>query len=98
MDWSLICSQCPGSDEATGLKTVCPACGSPFLVRYARRIGTRADAKLGARGHTMWRYREFLPLAPGEEPVSIGEGGTPLLRARRLADRLGVSNLWIKDE
>jgi threonine synthase len=46
----------------------------------------------------MWRYREFLPLAGSEEPVSLGEGGTPLLRSHRLAQRLGVANLWIKDE
>jgi threonine synthase len=46
----------------------------------------------------MWRYREFLPLLESEEPVSLGEGMTPLLRAPRLAARLGVEHLWIKDE
>jgi threonine synthase len=46
----------------------------------------------------MWRYRPFLPLAPYEAPVTLGEGGTPLLRARRLAERLGMRALWIKDE
>jgi threonine synthase len=98
MDWSLCCSQCPATADAEGLKTVCPACGSPLLVRYARRVGAADRAQLAARGHTMWRYREFLPLAGGEEPVSIGEGGTPLLRAHRLAERLGLGNVWIKDE
>jgi threonine synthase len=46
----------------------------------------------------MWRYREWLPLRRGEQPVSLGEGGTPLLAARRLASELGVARLWIKDE
>ncbi len=98
MDWSLYCSQCPATADAEGLKTVCPACGSPLLVRYARRVGAADRSQLAGRGHTMWRYREFLPLAGKEEPVSIGEGGTPLLRAHRLAKRLGLVNVWIKDE
>jgi threonine synthase len=46
----------------------------------------------------MWRYRELLPLVPGEEPVSLGEGGTPLLPVPRLGERLGFSDLWVKDE
>lgn len=46
----------------------------------------------------MWRYREWLPLEDGEEPVTLGEGMTPLLRASRLEKALGVRVLWIKDE
>jgi threonine synthase len=46
----------------------------------------------------MWRFRPWLPLAKGEEPVSLGEGDTPLLRAHRAGSHLGISNLWIKDE
>ncbi|MFI5280651.1 MAG: threonine synthase [Gemmatimonadales bacterium] len=98
MDWSLYCSQCPATADPEGLKTVCPECGAPFLVRYARKIGAADRAGLASRGHTMWRYREFLPLFGREEPVSIGEGGTPLIRAHRLAERLGLGNVWIKDE
>jgi threonine synthase len=44
----------------------------------------------------MWRYREWLPLAGAEQPVSLGEGGTPLLRVERL-DHDGLE-LWVKDE
>lgn len=46
----------------------------------------------------MWRYREWLPLEDNEEPVTLGEGMTPLLRASRLEKALGVRALWIKDE
>jgi threonine synthase len=46
----------------------------------------------------MWRYREWLPLAAGEHPVTLGEGGTPLLSAPRLGARYGFENLWIKEE
>ena len=46
----------------------------------------------------MWRYREMLPLFPGESPVTLGEGFTPLVHARSLGARLGLDRLYIKDE
>jgi threonine synthase len=46
----------------------------------------------------MWRYRELMPLFAGEEPVTLGEGWTPLLHAARLGARAGVARLFIKDE
>jgi threonine synthase len=46
----------------------------------------------------MWRFRKFLPLADGEEPISLGEGDTPLLEIRRSGRELGFSDLWLKDE
>jgi threonine synthase len=46
----------------------------------------------------MWRYRELMPLFAEESPVSLGEGFTPLVHARRLGARLGMSRLYVKDE
>lgn len=46
----------------------------------------------------MWRYRELMPLVDGEEPVTLGEGFTPLVHARRLGAALGMSRLYVKDE
>jgi threonine synthase len=46
----------------------------------------------------MWRYSSILPIAEGEAPVTLGEGGTPLIEAPELARSLGVRRLWIKDE
>jgi threonine synthase len=54
-------------------------------------------AKIEARPSTMWRYRELLPL-DGEPTVGPQVGGTPLVRAHRLAEALGVDNLWIKND
>jgi len=45
-----------------------------------------------------WRYRELMPVAKDENIVTLGEGGTPLIKAKRLADKLGVKNLYLKDE
>jgi threonine synthase len=46
----------------------------------------------------MWRYREWLPLADGEEPVTLGEGGTPVLAAPRIAALHGFRDLSVKEE
>jgi threonine synthase len=50
----------------------------------------------------MWRYQEILPLLESEKgldaPVALGEGWTPLVRARRLGKALGLSRVFIKDE
>jgi threonine synthase len=98
MDWSLECSGCGRRESAAGLRTVCEQCGSPWLVRYARRVTADLRPGVAARAPGMWRYLEFLPLAPGEEPVSLGEGSTPLLPARRLGAALGLADVWVKDE
>jgi threonine synthase len=46
----------------------------------------------------MWRFRPFLPLAPGEAPITLGEGDTPLLACPRLGEQVGIADLWVKDE
>jgi threonine synthase len=46
----------------------------------------------------MWRYRELMPLFDGEAPLTLGEGWTPLMHARRLGQRLGLERLYVKDE
>ncbi len=74
-------------------------CGAPLLARYdltAARAWSRDS--LAGREATMWRYRELMPLFPGESPVTLGEGWTPLPHARRLGDALGLSRLFVKDE
>jgi threonine synthase len=75
-------------------------CGAPLLARYdlaALRAAWPRDS-LRDREPTLWRYRELLPLFPGEAPVSLGEGLTPLLHAPRLGEALGLSRLFVKDE
>jgi threonine synthase len=46
----------------------------------------------------MWRFRSFLPLASNEQPITLGEGDTPLLQVPRIASRLGFSDIYLKDE
>ncbi|MGC4086176.1 MAG: threonine synthase [Vicinamibacterales bacterium] len=74
-------------------------CGAPLLVRYdlAAAAAWRRES-LAGREPSMWRYRELMPLFPGESPVSLGEGFTPLVHATRLGATLGMTRLFIKDE
>jgi threonine synthase len=96
--WVLECSACGRSRSADGLPGVCESCEAPYLVRYPVPPPREAKSALRERSWTMWRYREWLPLADGEGPVTLGEGGTPLLPAPRLAARHGFAELLIKEE
>ena len=84
--------------DARGRHFLC-SCGAPLLVRYdlEKARAWRPDSLKG-RPPNMWRYREMLPLFAGEEPVTLGEGFTPLVHAQSLGASLGLQRLFIKDE
>ena len=74
-------------------------CGAPLLARYdIDKARSWPRESLKGREPTMWRYREMLPLFPGESPVTLGEGFTPLVHAQALGARVGLRELYIKDE
>jgi threonine synthase len=99
MDWQLECSGCGARREPDGLPAVCEVCGQPWLVRYPDRTPPSLTARAEVRrGQGMWRYRPFLPLGPGETPITLVEGDTPLLECPRIGRRLDLADLWIKDE
>ena len=98
LPWTLVCSRCDTIRAADGLPGVCPDDGAPYLVRYPAFPPAEVKTLLKDRRKWMWRYREWLPLADGEQPVSLGEGGTPLLTLDRLGPALGFAHLLVKDE
>ena len=78
----------------------CPACGRVLYARYdLDAIGKNAspDAFID-RPSNMWRFFEMMPVIDIENLVTLGEGGTPLMRAKNLGKTLGLDNLYIKDE
>lgn len=96
----LECGLCGLRHEARRLLNLCTACGKPLLVRYDldRAKLTLTRESLAARRPDLWRYREVLPVDYDDNIVSLGEGWTPLLRALRLGERIGIHELYIKDE
>jgi threonine synthase len=96
----LECGACGLRHEARRLHNLCVQCGKPLLVRYDLRQAARRLTKesLSGRPADLWRYREVLPVERDENIVSFGEGWTPLLPAPRLAAKIGLDELFIKDE
>jgi threonine synthase len=78
---------------------VCPDDFGPLEVDYDYEVLARTVCRgtFERRPFTMWRYRELLPLE-GEPTVGLHVGGTPLVRADRLAEALGVKRLWVKND
>lgn len=74
--------------------------GRPIVVRYDLDAVRRAvtPEEIAKRPPTLWRYRELLPLPLDAEPVTLGEGMTPLLPCPRLGKELKLPNLFVKDE
>ncbi|MER3427037.1 MAG: threonine synthase [Pyrinomonas sp.] len=96
----LECAACGLEHEARRLLNLCARCGKPLFVKYdlQRAARTLTRASLAGRGADMWRYREVLPIENDEHIVTLGEGWTPLVHARRLGERLGMRELYVKDE
>jgi threonine synthase len=71
----------------------------PLLARYDLQAARSwHKGSLATREATMWRYRELMPLFEGEQPITLGEGWTPLVHAKRLGRELGLERLFVKDE
>jgi threonine synthase len=96
----VACTVCGHRHDAKRVLGVCERCGQMLAVRYdLDRVGrTITKEALRQRPPGMYRFRELTPLEDGETPVTLGEGGTPLLALPRLAAHFGVRTIWGKDE
>src|SRR5438067_7529796 len=97
----LSCTSCGLNHDWATLQNLCTVCRRPLFAVYdlerARRPLKR-DALLTRAEKSLWRYRELLPVPIEAAPISLGEGGTPLLRAERFGASLQMQDLRIKDE
>lgn len=95
---ALKCKEC-GEEYELKASHVCEMCFGPLEVKYdydfLRRTVTRETIQAGP--HSIWRYRPFLPVAT-DNPIDVGTGMTPLVQANRLARRLGLKKLYIKND
>jgi threonine synthase len=96
----LECALCGKTYAWQQLQNVCSECGRPLLARYeiGQPEAERFKTSLPRRPSSLWRYREMLPLPADQDPLTLGEGWTPLLDAPHLAARCGLKQLWIKEE
>src|SRR3989441_433046 len=94
------CTVCGHRHDAKRLLTVCERCSQMLAARYDLERLAAHVSKDALRGRPpgMYRFRELPPLDDGEEPVTLGEGGTPLLPLPRLAAQLGLRHVLAKDE
>lgn len=94
----LRCREC-GQDYPKEPLHVCETCFGPLEVvyDYDRIKRTISREKIEARAKNLWRYRELLPI-DGEPQAGFHSGFTPLVRADRLGEVLGVQELYIKDD
>ena len=92
----LECTNCGKKFDAGVEQHVC-ICGKPLFAHYdLKRAAETLNLKnLSNRPRTLWRYAEVLPEG---EPVTLGEGMTPLLAASRLGTSMGLQHLYVKDE
>jgi threonine synthase len=81
------------------VQNLCP-CGAPLFARYnlEQAAAELTKEELAERPPSLWRYHELLPVIKPENITSLGEGFTPLIKAKRLGRDLGLSHLYIKDE
>ena len=97
----LECTSCGSVFSHSRLLRTCPNCGKVLFARYdlaALKADVDRDALEGRVSSDMWRFFELLPVQDPARVVGLGEGGTPLLRAAGLGGKLGIRDLFIKEE
>ena len=96
---SLRCPKC-GHESASKTVFQCSDCRSVLEVHSAIDHLNRSDFDRirGSRDQSIWRWFDFFPLADRSSIVSLSEGGTPLIHARRLGEKLALANLYLKND
>jgi len=95
---NLQCASCSQIYEPFEKRYICACGGSLKLIYDYDLVAKKLNQEtLSSRRGGVWKYRELLPMKDDIE-VSLGEGGTRLVRCNRLGTKLGFANLYVKDE
>jgi len=92
LELQLVCLECGETMDQEHPPSTCRRCGG--ILEYELMPGAGGVKFSGP--FTFWRYRQVMPRV--SRAVSLGEGGTPLQKSRRLAEAIGIDNLFLKDE
>ncbi|MCL4254801.1 MAG: pyridoxal-phosphate dependent enzyme, partial [Anaerolineae bacterium] len=98
---TLECTYCHTQTSFRDFKGACPKCGETIVEARYMLDGSDFRAWAGDlhnRPANLWRYHEILPIYDTDNIISLGEGGTPLIKSKALAASLGLKNLYFKDE
>jgi len=100
MSFILRCLDCGHKAPYFPTATNCPHCNSQWrTAEYdLDTLAKTLPVQLKNRPFDLWRYHELLPIRNPNPMITLGEGGTPLIRANNLGLMLGCSNIFIKDE
>lgn len=95
----LKCREC-GREYPISPSHVCEFCFGPLEVVYNYKAIKKAisRAKISAGPLSIWRYVDLLPVNPESRRIDLGVGYTPLIRAENLGKRLGIKDLYIKND
>jgi len=96
---ALRCKEC-GRHEPLTAAYVCEFCFGPLEVTYDQDLlaATVTRERIAQGPPSLWRYRDLLPVAPDGPALALPAGLTPLVPAPRLADRLGLRDVWVKND
>ncbi len=98
--YNIVCLRCRQAvPERFAVTLVCPYCeleGVHATLSLERTSEPRKITRVSTE-HGIWQWGEYLPVDQSYR-VSLGEGSTPLLKAKRLGQEIGVADLWLKDE
>lgn len=96
----LECPKCKIKFNHKVLNQLCTLCQAPLLVRYDLKAVKDNFKKnsLSSRSYNLWRYKELLPIEDEKNIVSLGEVITPIIKLEKLSRKLGIENLYLKDE
>jgi len=99
VNFYLECIECGARYEPNQVIYNCNRCGELLSVEYDfSRIPRNLDRTWKKRALSVWRYRELLPIERKEKKISLGEGGTSLNKCLRLSEKIGLKNLYVKNE
>ena len=94
-----VCDECGAHIDLREQVNLCPRCGGLLEVRYDPEIMKQsAEIMRHYERSSIWRYRDFFPPVRDENIVTLGEGGTPLVKSRYIGPSLGIPELYFKND
>ena len=95
--WKLRCIGCGSAFRSDPQGFICPNCGN-LLELIQSPLPSAKSLVPGAGEISVWRYRAALPVGRDTDPITMGEGGTPLVKSAHLGKALGLRSLFFKVE